>query len=482
MKLPLITITNNSGSTKTYLDGLISVAASSSVVISDQGQIFRLVYDGQLRSDLLTGLIQLSDGVNNFANLEATSFLSQFIERAVEIADGNQLDGFGRIRVADTDLLEALHFSNTNHPLLMNTAVTGSGTSAFNSSASSIRMTLTTSSSDSVIVQTRRYFRYNPGRSYIFTASGNLGAPKTNVRQRIGYFDVNNGLFFQVTSSGLAVVIRTNLSGSPVDTVISQSSWNLDKLDGTGPSGVTLNTAYHNLYVIDYLWHGAGRVRFGIMYNGSILYCHQYNGANVSASPYMRVPSLPCRVELSNTGTAASGTTLDLVCFGFQKEASDSLVAPYNFSASMAATSKSLMGTTLPLLSIRPTLLFNSLTNRVPIVPQSFQVVANQQITYIGVYLNATLTGASFASVNSSSAVEFDTAATAISGGTLVRELYVPASSSLTSTVSADIVAALELLTLGLDISGSVQDVLTVAGKSTAGGTSTFAQISWQEY
>jgi len=196
----------------------------------------------------------------------------------------------------------------------------------------------------------------------------------------------------------------------------------------------------------------------------------------------MRVPSLPCRVELSNTGTAASGTTLDLVCFGFQKEASDSLVAPYNFSASMAATSKSLMGTTLPLLSIRPTLLFNSLTNRVPIVPQSFQVVANQQITYIGVYLNATLTGASFASVNSSSAVEFDTAATAISGGTLVRELYVPASSSLTSTVSADIVAALELLTLGLDISGSVQDVLTVAGKSTAGGTSTFAQISWQEY
>jgi len=224
MKLPLITITNNSGSTKTYLDGLISVAASSSVVISDQGQIFRLVYDGQLRSDLLTGLIQLSDGVNNFANLEATSFLSQFIERAVEIADGNQLDGFGRIRVADTDLLEALHFSNTNHPLLMNTAVTGSGTSAFNSSASSIRMTLTTSSSDSVIVQTRRYFRYNPGRSYIFTASGNLGAPKTNVRQRIGYFDVNNGLFFQVTSSGLAVVIRTNLSGSPVDTVISQSS------------------------------------------------------------------------------------------------------------------------------------------------------------------------------------------------------------------------------------------------------------------
>jgi hypothetical protein len=98
------------------------------------------------------------------------------------------------------------------------------------------------------------------------------------------------------------------------------------------------------------------------------------------------------------------------------------------------------------------------------------------------VYLNPTLTGASFNSVDTNSAVEFDTAATAVSGGTIVKEFYVPASSSLTAAISADIIAALELLTLGLDIAGSVQDTLVIAGRSTAGGTNTWAQIDWQEY
>lgn len=400
----------------------------------------------------------------------------------IVIADSDQIDGFGRLRVADTDLIESLHFANTAHPLLVINSVTGSGTAAYNSATSSLRLSTTTSSSDTVIVQTKRYFRYNPGRSYIVTFSGNIGAPKANVTQRAGYFDVNNGLFFQQTSAGLSIVVRTNASGSPVDTVTAQSSWNLDKLDGTGPSGITLNPALHNLYVIDFLWHGAGRIRFGVISNGRIVYCHQVNGANSSASPYMRTPSLPLRVELNNTGAVGSSTTLDLVCFAFQKESSDTLSAPYLFTASTKNTLTSLGNTIIPLLSIRPKLLFNSLTNRIPIIPSSFLVATTQQLAYIQVLLNPTLTAASFASVDTNSAVEFDTAATAVSGGTLVKELYVPASSSLTASAAASIIAQLELLSLALNIAGNTQDVLTIAGRSTAGGTNTVAQMDWVEY
>jgi len=432
--------------------------------------------------DDLLETFPLADGSGNPIGSKVDNQGTRRIAADIVIADCDQIDGFGRLRVADTDLIESLHFANTSHPLLVINSVTGSGTAAYNSATSSLRLSTTTSSSDTVIVQTKRYFRYNPGRSYIMTFSGNLGAAKTNVTQRGGYFDVNNGLFFQQTSAGLSVVIRTNASGSPVDTAVAQSAWNMDKLDGTGPSGVTLNPALHNLYVIDFLWHGAGRIRFGVISNGRIVYCHEVNGANTSASPYMRTPSLPLRVELNNTGTTASGTTLDLVCFAFQKESSDSLSAPYLFTASTKNTLLSLANTIVPLLSIRPKLLFNSLTNRIPIIPNNILVATTQQLAYIQVLLNPTLTGASFASVDTNSAVEADTTATAVSGGTLVKELYVPASSSLSSSAAASIISQLELLSLALNIAGNTQDILTIAGRSTAGGTNTVAQMDWVEY
>lgn len=400
----------------------------------------------------------------------------------VNIGEGNQIDAVGRIRVSDSDLIESLHFSNTNHPLLVNSAITGSATNTFNSSTSSLRMTTTTSSSDSIVVQTKRYFRYNPGRSYLVTISGNVGAKKSNTQQRLGYFDANNGLFFEQTSTDLAVVVRTNTSGSPVDTRVIQSNWNIDKLDGTGASGINLDTSKHNLYVIDFLWHGAGRIRYGIFYNGRIRYCHEINMANTNTTPFMRTPCLPLRCELTNTGTTASTTTFDLVCFAYQKEASDTLTAPYIFSTSTVATSTSVGNTILPILAIRPKATFNSITNRVPIIPRNIQVAANQNLIYVVIYLNPTLTGASFSSVDSNSAVEFDTASTAVSGGTKLREFYVPASTSLTSTITSEVIASMELISIGLDIAGSTQDILVIAARSTAGGTSTWAQIDWQEF
>lgn len=514
-------IQNLTSGTLTYLGGAASVAGNTSYTVP-LTQLYPISRDAGLVADVSSGNVTVSDGVNlygtalglNFLNQVATSLSSSVIGYTgtaapnfailvgskdsngnikpammdqnsninIVIGDSAQRDGWGRIRVADTDLIESLHFANTSHPLLVNNMVTGSGNAAYNSAASSIRLSNTTSSSDSTIVQTKRYFRYNPGRSYIFTASGNIGAPKTNVTQRIGYFDVNNGLFFEQTSSGISVKIRTNSSGSPVDTTYAQSSWNIDKLDGTGYSGITLDPSKHNLYVIDFLWHGAGRVRFGIIYNGILVYCHQVNGANVSASPYIRTPSLPMRAELNNTGTVATSTTMDVVCFAFQKEASDSLNAPYNFSTSTGISSKTVSSTLIPIISIRPKLTFNSVTNRVPVIPVAANVMTNQQNIYVAIILNPTLTGASFASAGSNSVVEADSSATAISGGTIIQEFYVPGSSSLVSSISANITSALELLSLGLDIGGSVQDIVCIAAKSVAGGSATWAQISWQEF
>ncbi len=457
---------------------LLALDSSVNGILLLQGSIT----SGQ-KGPLVLGAVTTSDPTYTTGQTSPLSLTREGRLRAsVTLADGPQADAFGRLRVSDSDLIESIHFAQSGHTPLIGTSLTGSGTAALNTSNSAMRLTCTTSSSDSVVMQTRRYFRYNPGRSYIITISGDIGAKKANVRQRWGHFDASNGLFFQQTSTDLSVVIRTSASGSPVDTVVNQSAWNLDKLDGTGTSGITLDTSKHNLYLIDFLWHGAGRVRFGILYNGRIIYCHEYNGANSLTTPYIRTPVLPIRTELTNTGTAASPTTMDVVCLAYQKEASDTLSAPYQFTASRTNVSKSVGNTILPLLSIRPKATFNSLTNRVPIVPNNMQIAADQNLIYVVVYLNATLTGASFASVDTNSAVEFDTAATVVTGGTLVKELYVPANSTLLAAVSSAVSAAMDLITLGLDVAGSVQDTLTIAARSTGGGTNTWAQIDWQEY
>ena len=83
-----------------------------------------------------------------------------------------------------------------------------------------------------------------------------------------------------------------------VDTKIPQSSWNLDKCDGTGPSGFNLDLTKMQMFYIDYSWYGAGFVRWGFRaLNGDIIYCHKLPNNNTNTEAYMRSGNLPARYE-----------------------------------------------------------------------------------------------------------------------------------------------------------------------------------------
>ena len=89
----------------------------------------------------------------------------------------------------------------------------------------------------------------------------------------------------------------------------SQPSFNLDKLDGTGPSGYVLNLNTMQMVFIDYAWYGAGKVRFGIRSTeGKIIYFHEIYNNNVNIKAYMRSGNLPGRFEISSL--SRSGTLL----------------------------------------------------------------------------------------------------------------------------------------------------------------------------
>jgi len=85
---------------------------------------------------------------------------------------------------------------------------------------------------------------------------------------------------------------------------IPQTQWNLDKCDGTGPSGYNLDISKIQMAYMDYSWYGAGKIRFGFKdRDGHVIYCNQIVHNNRLTEAYMRSGNLPARYEIENTGT-----------------------------------------------------------------------------------------------------------------------------------------------------------------------------------
>jgi hypothetical protein len=161
--------------------------------------------------------------------------------------------------------------------------------------------------------QTKQRFNYQPGKSQltIFTFSNCGALPGNTIEQ--GLFDDDNGLFFRSDSGTSSVVIRSSVTGSPVDRVFTQANWNLDTMNGNGASGVDLNFALTQIPFVDFEWLGVGRVRFGWFIDGLPVYCHEVNNANDLDVVYMSTPNLPIRASIENDGTGGADS-FETIC------------------------------------------------------------------------------------------------------------------------------------------------------------------------
>ena len=161
--------------------------------------------------------------------------------------------------------------------------------------------------------QTFMRFNYQPGKSQLILMTSRLSAIPSGITASVGLFDDDNGVFFSVIDGVMYAVIRSSTSGSAVDTAVAQSSWNKDTLDGTGPSGVTIDPTKCQITFIDLEWLGVGRVRMGFVIDGLFIVAHEFLHANSVTGVYMTTPNLPLRYSIENDGSAAE-TTLDHIC------------------------------------------------------------------------------------------------------------------------------------------------------------------------
>jgi hypothetical protein len=195
-------------------------------------------------------------------------------------------DAFGRLRVSNPfTLFDSSHRYQDNG--LWSTATATSGTSTFNSNEGCIDLAVTTANGSSVTRETTRVFSYQPGKSLLVMNTFVFNPAKTGLRQRVGYFNSDNGIFVELNDSTLSFVKRSSVTGSVVETSVAKSSWNVDKLDGTGPSGITADFTKAQIFWMDLEWLGVGNIRLGFIYNGQFVHCHTFQHANISSTTYI---------------------------------------------------------------------------------------------------------------------------------------------------------------------------------------------------
>jgi len=384
------------------------------------------------------------------------------------------LDAFGRQRVSNPLTLFEVQHQYNEQPLLWDTVTASGGSITHLPNESAVSLDVTTASGSLVRRQTFQYFRYQPGKSQLIILTGILGAGKTGVRQRIGYFDASNGVFFEQDENNLKIVRRTSTSASPVDVVVNQSSWNIDTADGNGASGFDIDTSLAQIFVIDLQWLGVGKIRYGFETGNGIVYVHEDPNTNELTTPYMGTANLPITYEIENTSGTASNTSMKQICTtvvsegGFLREG-------FPFSANNGTTPVSVGGSPLPVLSIRPKATFNSITNTARILPQDFSVFSDGGTLFYELVHAGSLTSPGWTSVDTNSIVEYDVSASAITGGRVIYSGYVSAGSPGKGSSGTDLGLFSRLPLLG-------SNALTIRVISITGPTNdVFSSLNWLE-
>jgi len=282
--------------------------------------------------------------------------------------NGGVGDAFGRIRVAQPfSIFESKSIQGSGQYFFTYNQV-GGGSATFVENEAMVRLDVGTTNNDRSLRQTREYFIYEPGRSQLFIITGKMDTPKANLVQSMGAYDDDNGIFIENDGTTNNIVLRSSTSGTLFERRIPQSSWNLDPLDGTGPSEFDLDVSKANILTIDYQWLGVGRVRVGFSTShGTYAYAHQFLNANLFDSVYMNNPNLPVRWEIRNNGATGSSSSLSAICCGIFSEG--------GYSPLGAVVATDIGGSTVSVGTAEEVVLavrLKSQFNRATLIPKSF--------------------------------------------------------------------------------------------------------------
>jgi len=408
--------------------------------------------------------------------------MSYVPESAVYYSDTFNIDAFGRLRVSS--LTTQFDGKQLHDALPLYYDVEEIGTGAAAHSTTNAESTLTTAAtSDGVVMQTKQRFNYMTGKSALGMQTFRNFNHETNITKRVGYYNSRTtGAFDSVFDGFYLEADGTNINfciakGGTINT-IAQSSWNGDKLDGTGASGIDLDlgTETGNLLMWwQYEWLGVGAVTFGFVYNGAFIQCHREDHI-LGDGVYMESPNHSLRVEIRQSG-AGSGT-LRYICSTFNTEgALDTIGKILSDNLGTATVNANTVGTNYALLGIR--LATAKIDTLVDILDYSILATTSDN-QLVQLWLNPTVAGTFTYSAVTNSSVEIAKGDTAgnpstntVTGGTLLYSDYISSQQSFNIQVQ-------NAIRLGMSIAG-VQDELVLTTTPLTANSDVTASIKWRE-
>lgn len=345
--------------------------------------------------------------------------------------DKQNIDAFGRQRISEIYTLGDYKHLYGLDPNFVDKKENG-GNVEFRINESAARLTTNNSPTSNIIHQTKFYHHYMPGKSQLIYSSFNFHGNTANVTKRTGYFDDSDGIYFEQNGNGtLSWVVRSNVTGQPVERRVTQTNWSVDVCDGTGTSGFGIDITKTQLVYIDFQWLGVGKVRCGFVHDGDLVLAHEFLNSNNLANVYMTNPNLPVRCEMRNQGIT-SGSYMDQICStvmsegGYVEAGQDWGVTTNNLVTIAAGASK-------PVIAISLTNNFRNYKNRMIVRMNNLKVFSDgDSIVWKLVKLpNSTYLTANalaWANINTNSGVRYNQDLTSYTDGEELDNGFVGAS------------------------------------------------------
>ena len=397
---------------------------------------------------------------------------------------GMAVDAFGRARVAmPLTLFDSSHRYRDNG--LWSTSNTAGTTYAFSQNEGLVNLNIKTGANQEIIRETAKVFSYQPGKSLQVMNTFVMAPAKTGLRQRVGYFGANNGLYLEQSNSDIYFVERNWTSGTLKENRVRQIDWNIDTLLGnvsSSPSHLTLDLSKAQILFHDIEWLGLGTTRCGFVIDGQLIHCHSFHHANQLQTTYMTTASLPLRYEIKNTAATATNSTLKQVCStviseggyelrGAQQAIETAIGAPRDLTTA---------GTYYPVISLRLKASPNRLDAIAILTALSILAITNNANYNWRVVTGGTTTGGSWVDAGTNSAIEYNISGTSFAGGRTMASGFLNGSNQGSSPVDIlkEALFKFQLERNGLTLAPFE---LTLTAASDTNGADIYASMDWEE-
>ncbi len=385
-------------------------------------------------------------------------------------------DAFGRTKTAQPyTLFDSQHRYASGDEY--SDLTSGTATVSYLQNESTDLLTIGTASGDKIYRESKKCFPYQPGKALTVFQTFVFNPAKTGLRQRVGYFSRQNGVYLQQNGSTISIVRRTYTSGAVVEEVVNQSDWNVDSMDGTGPSRITLDLSKAQILYMEFEWLGVGSAKVGFAINGLFMTAHQFNHANIIDKVYMTTATLPLRYEIENTESTASSSALKQICAtvlsngGYDRK-------PEVWSASRATLLQSIGTTFVPLAAVR--LKEGRMDSVVQIARLNVATVTNNLFEY-ALLRNPEVTGGTWVTNTATQDTDYNITATSVTGGTVVRRGFLAGSNQNNAATDLEIDNGFDLQLGRTNSDTPVSDIYCLVIRTISGTGDAVGSIQWHE-